>query len=84
MANIKNTKFLDELEETIDSMLVEETSEVWGQLTEDQKKNVEISLQQLKEGKVKDHIEVRQLANTWLKKIWTDLAIERYRQVVNF
>jgi hypothetical protein len=40
----------------------------WDDLTEEEKKNIEISLQQIKQGKTIPHEEVQAQARQWLKK----------------
>ena len=68
IAIIKGKEQLNELEEIIDSMLAEPETDFWNELTDEQRKNIDTSLQQLKEGKVKNHEEVKKIANSWLKK----------------
>lgn len=40
----------------------------WDDLTEEEKKNIEISLQQIKQGKTIPHEQVQAQARQWLKK----------------
>ena len=56
IAIIKGKEQLNELEEIIDSMLAEPETDFWNELTDEQRKNIDTSLQQLKEGKVKNQI----------------------------
>jgi hypothetical protein len=67
IANIKSKEYLSELEDTVDSMLSEPSTDFWNELTDEQKKNINISIGQLNEGKVKNHEEVEKIANSWLK-----------------
>ena len=59
---------IDEMLLEIDELPIDSNKDFWDELTEQQKKNVEISLQQAKEGKVHDHEEVMKQVKTWLKK----------------
>lgn len=68
-ASIQQKKLLEELQETVDEMLIaEKDSDFWNELTELQRQNIEVSLGQIEKGQVIDHEVVMQKANAWLKK----------------
>lgn len=69
IASIQQKKLLEELQETVDEMLIaEKDSDFWNELTELQRQNIEVSLGQIEKGQVIDHEVVMQKANAWLKK----------------
>lgn len=69
IASIQKKDLLEELQKTVDQMLVADKDEdFWNQLTELQKRNIEISLEQIEKGQIVDNEEVMQRARTWLKK----------------
>jgi hypothetical protein len=69
IASIQQKDLLEELQETVNEMLIaEKDSDFWNELTELQKKNIEVSLWQIEKDQVIDHEVVMQKANTWLKK----------------
>ena len=69
IASIQQKKLLEELQETVDEMLIaEKDSDFWNELTELQRQNIEVSLGQIDKGQVIDHDVVMQKANAWLKK----------------
>jgi len=69
IASIQKKDLLEELQKTVDQMLLADKDEdFWNELTDLQKRNIEISLEQIEKGKVSDNEVVRQRARTWLKK----------------
>jgi len=69
IASIQKKGLLEELQKTVDQMLLADKDEdFWNELTDLQKRNIEISLEQIEKGKVSDNEVVRQRARTWLKK----------------
>ena len=69
IASIQQKKLLEELQETVDEMLIaEKDSDFWNELTELQRQNIEVSLGQIEKGQVINHEVVMQKANAWLKK----------------
>ncbi|MEK6780918.1 MAG: hypothetical protein AABY93_04400 [Bacteroidota bacterium] len=69
IASIKQKDLLEELQGMVDEMLIaDKDSDFWNELTEFQKKNIEVSLKQIETGHVTDHEIVMQKAKTWLKK----------------
>ncbi len=59
---------LEELSELIDEMKKSEGADFWDELTSGQKKSVEISRKQIKEGKTIPHEELKREVKGWLKK----------------
>jgi len=49
-------------------LLADKDEDFWNELTDLQKRNIEISLEQIEKGQVSDNEVVRQKARTWLKK----------------
>jgi hypothetical protein len=69
IASIQKKDLLEELQKTVDEMLVaDKDQDFWNELTDLQKKNIEISLGQIEKGQVSDNEVIRQKARTWLKK----------------
>jgi len=69
IASIQKKDLLEELQKTVDQMLLADKDEdFWNELTDLQKRNIEISLEQIEKGQVSDNEVVRQKARTWLKK----------------
>ena len=69
IASIQKKDLLEELQKTVDDMLLADKDEnFWNELTNLQKRNIEISLEQIEKGQVSDNESVRQKARTWLKK----------------
>ncbi len=69
IASIKKQDLLVELQVTVDDMLIaDKDKDFWTELTDLQKRNIEVSLQQIKKGQLLDHEPVMQKAKTWLKK----------------
>jgi hypothetical protein len=68
IATVKSHELLEELDHTIDGMLdVDAGKDFWDELTETQKRNIEISLQQAQYGQMIRHEEVMELVNSWVK-----------------
>jgi hypothetical protein len=61
---IKDSRILTELHDTITEMKSYQSKDFWDELNSSQKKNIELSLKQSKEGKTISHEQVKQ----WLKK----------------
>ncbi len=69
IASIQKQDLLAELQVTVDDMLIaDKDKDFWTELTDLQKRNIEVSLQQIKKGQLLDHEPVMQKAKTWLKK----------------
>ncbi len=69
IASIQKKGLLEELQKTVDQMLLADKDEdFWDELTDLQKRNIEISLEQIEKGEVSDNEVVQQRARTWLKK----------------
>jgi hypothetical protein len=69
IASIQKQDLLVELQVTVDEMLVaDKDKDFWTDLTDLQKRNIEVSLQQIKKGQLLDHEVVMQKAKIWLKK----------------
>jgi hypothetical protein len=59
---------LEELSELIDEMKKSEGADFWDELTSNQKKSVEISRKQIKEGETIPHEGLKREVKGWLKK----------------
>ncbi len=69
IASIQQKDLLEELQKTVDEMLIaDKDSDFWNELTELQKRNIDVSLGQIEKGQLMDHEKVMQKAKTWLKK----------------
>ncbi len=69
IASIKQKDLLEELQETVDEMLIADKDlDFWNELTELQKRNIEASLKQIQNGHLVAHETVMEKAKTWLKK----------------
>jgi hypothetical protein len=69
IASIQKKDLLEELQKTVDEMLLADKDEdFWNELTDLQKRNIKISLEQSEKGQVFDNEEIQQKARTWLKR----------------
>ncbi len=69
IASIQKKDLLEELQKTVDEMLLADKDEdFWNELTELQKRNIKISLDQIEKGHVSNNELIQQKARTWLKK----------------
>jgi hypothetical protein len=69
IASIQKKDLLEELQKTVDEMLLADKDEdFWNELTDLQKRNIKISIEQIEKGQVSDNKAIRQKARTWLKK----------------
>lgn len=69
IASIQKKDLLEELQQTVDQMLLADKDEdFWDELTDLQKRNIKISLEQIEKGQIVDNEVVKQKARTWLKK----------------
>ena len=69
IASIQKKDLLQELQKTVDEMLLAGKDEdFWNELTNQQKGNIKISLEQIEKGQVSENEVIRQKARTWLKK----------------
>lgn len=69
IASIQQKDLLEELQTTVDEMLIaDKDSDFWNELTDLQKRNIEVSLQQIEKGQLVDHEMVMEKSKTWLKK----------------
>ena len=69
IASIQKKDLLEELQHTVDEMLVaDKDQDFWNELTDLQKRNIEVSLEQIEKDQVLDNEVIRHKARTWLKK----------------
>ncbi len=69
IGHLQTEVVLEELSKVVDEMLDSESKpDWWDDLTSAQKRNIEISMEQINKGEIIDNEIVQAMAKTWLKK----------------